>query len=364
MDESVQRGVGIRFWGDSACICGSIMSTMLDQRKAYVLRVLVEEHIRTGEPVSSRAILQHGRLKVSAATVRNDLVALEADGYAVQPHTSAGRVPTAKAYRYFVDEFLEPIKLPRTSARVASFFASVHTELGRLLRATSSLLTEITHYPSVVTGPGLASELVRAIHLVPTRPDAVVMVVVTQAGRVSQSLLELPGSVDPLEVEDAESILRRYQAGRTMSQGIDLDVLSPTELVGRVGTIVWAASEALKKAVITDRELYLGPTSSLPDTWGEISTVRRVLEVLEREAALLEVLMHLPEGTEVRIGRELGLDSSVDISLVSTSYGGDKDEPGGRIGVLGPMRMDYGRTISVVEEIKGRLDQSLGSTDL
>lgn len=338
------------------------MSAMLDHRKAHILRVLVEEHIRSGEPVSSRTILQLGRLKVSSATVRNDLVALDADGYAVQPHTSAGRIPTAKAYRYYVDQFLKPIKLPRTSARVASFFASVHTELGRLLRATSALLTEITSYPAVVTGPGLGGESVRAVHLVQTRPDAVVMVVVTQAGRVSQSLLELPGSVDPSEVEQAESVLRRRQVGQAMSRGMDFDVLPPADIVGRVGTIVWVASEALKKAAAIDQELYLGPTSSLPDAWSEIATVRKVLEVLEREAALLEVLGHLPEGTEVRIGRELGLDSNADISLVSTSYGGDKDEAGGRIGVLGPMRMDYGRTISVVEEIKGGLDESLGGS--
>ena len=336
------------------------MSTMLDDRKAQVLRILVEEHIRTGEPVSSRAILQYGKLNVSAATVRNDLVALDADGYAVQPHTSAGRIPTARAYRFYVDKFLEPIILPRTSVRVAEFFASVHTELGRLLRATSSLLTEITRYPSVVTGPGLAPEIVRAVHMVQTRTDAVVMVVVTQAGRVSQSLLELPGPVDPVKVEEAESVLRRHQIGRAMSQEMDLDTLPPADVVGRVGSIVWAASEALTKAATTDRELYLGPTSSLPDAWGEISAVRGVLEVLEREAALIEVLARLPEGTEVRIGRELGLDSSTDISLVSTSYGGDQGEAGGRIGVLGPMRMDYGRTISVVEEIRGGLDESLG----
>lgn len=336
---------------------------MLDERKKQVLRILVEEHIRTGEPVSSRAILQGGRLKVSAATVRNDLVALEADRYAVQPHTSAGRIPTARAYRYYVDQFLQPIRLPRTSLRVAEFFGSVHTELGRLLQATSSLLTEITRYPSVVTGPGLAAEIVRAIHLVQTKADAVVMVVVTQAGRVSQSLLALPGPVNPGEVEDAEVVLRRNQIGSPMSQGVDMDLLPPADIAGRAVSILWAASEALKRAATNDRELYLGPTSYLTDAWGEISKVRGVLEILEREAALLEVLAHLPEGTEVRIGRELGLDSPTDISLVSTSYGGEQGEARGRIGVLGPMRMDYGRTVSVVEEIRGALDESLGGGD-
>ena len=336
---------------------------MLDDRKARVLRFLVEEHIRTGEPVSSRAILQCGNLGVSAATVRNDLVTLEAEGFALQPHTSAGRIPTAKAYRYYVDQLIRPIRLPNASARVAEFFASVHSELGRLLKATSELLSEITYYPSLVTGPGLASEVVRSIHLVQIRADAVVMVVVTQGGRVSKSLLNLAVPVEQVEVDDAEILLRKHHLGLSMSQGIDPDDIPPGELAGGVESIVWQASEALKKVGAAERELYLGPTSYLTGAWGEISKVRGVLEVLEREAALLEVLAHLPEGTEVRIGRELGIDSPRDISLVSTSYGGEPGVPQGRIGVLGPMRMDYGRTISVMEEVSGGLGESLGSAE-
>ena len=333
---------------------------MLDERKARILRILVEEHIRTGEPVSSRAILQLSSLTVSAATVRNELAALEAEGFAMQPHTSAGRIPTARAYRYYVDQLIRPIQSPAASARVAEFFASVHTELGRLLKATSSLLSEITHYPSLVTGPGLSGEMVRAVHLVQTGADMVLMVVVTQAGRVSQSLLVLPSPVDRSEIEDAEHLIRRSQVGCSISQGIDLDQLPQGEVPGGVRSILWRASEALGKAASTDHELYMGPASYLTDAWGEISKVRGVLEILEREAALLELLAHLPEGTEVRIGRELGIESPTDISLVSTSYGGDQGEPSGRIGVLGPMRMDYGRAISVVEEISGNLDESLG----
>ena len=336
---------------------------MLDDRKARILRILVEEHVRTGEPVSSRAILLHGHLGVSAATVRNELAILEAEGYAIQPHTSAGRIPTAHAYRYYVDQLIRPSPFPNASARVSEFFGSVNSELGRLLKATSALLSEITHYPSVVTGPGLSKETIRAIHLVQIRADAVVMVVVTQGGRVSKSLLTLPNPVDPIEVEDAELALRRYQIGLSMSRDIDQDRLPLGEIGGGVESIICEASEALKRAGSTDRELYVGPASYLTAAWGEISKVRGVLEVLEREAALFEVLAHLPEGTEVRIGRELGIDSPADISLVSTSYGAEHDGPQGRIGVLGPMRMDYGRTISVVEEISGGLAESLGSPE-
>lgn len=332
---------------------------MLDERKARILRILVEEHIRTGEPVSSRAVLESSSLTVSAATVRTELAALEAEGFASQPHTSAGRIPTARAYRYYVDQLLRPIHLPDASARVAEFFSSIHIELGRLLKATSALLSEITRYPSVVTGPGLSGEVMRTVNLVQTGADMVLMVVVTHAGRVSQSLLVLPSPVDPLDVEDAERLLRR-RVGCSMQAEVDPEALTPDEVPSGVGSILWQASEALAKAAVADRELFVGPASYLTDSWGEISKVRSVLEILEREAALLELMARLPEGTEVRIGRELGIDSPADISLVSASYGGEHGDPSGRIGVLGPMRMDYGKAISAVEEIRGGLDESLG----
>jgi len=332
---------------------------MLDERKARILRILVEEHIRTGEPVSSRAVLESSSLTVSAATVRTELAALEAEGFASQPHTSAGRIPTARAYRYYVDQLLRPIHSPDASARVAEFFSSIHIELGRLLKATSALLSEITRYPSVVTGPGLSGEVMRTVNLVQTGADMVLMVVVTHAGRVSQSLLVLPSPVDPLDVEDAERLLRR-RVGCSMQAEVDPEALTPDEVPSGVGSILWQASEALAKAAVADRELFVGPASYLTDSWGEISKVRSVLEILEREAALLELMARLPEGTEVRIGRELGIDSPADISLVSASYGGEHGDPSGRIGVLGPMRMDYGKAISAVEEIRGGLDESLG----
>ena len=133
---------------------------MLDDRKAAILRELVEEHISTGEPVSSRAIVEAG-LDCSSATVRNELAVLEAEGYIIKPHTSAGRVPADRGYRYYLDH-LSPGSLRRsTQSRIANFFASMHTELGRMLRETSDLLSEITRYPAVVLGPGLQGQMVR-----------------------------------------------------------------------------------------------------------------------------------------------------------------------------------------------------------
>ena len=356
---------------------------MLDERKTEILRILVEEHIRTGGPVSSRAIREAGGLTVSAATVRSELAVLEAEGYAVQPHTSAGRVPTSRAYRCYVDALGHPADRPDAAAatRVAEFFGSVHSELGRLLKATTALLSEITRYPAVVTAPGLGVEIIKAAHLVQTAPSAVLLVVVTRSGRVSQAILNLAVSADPREVEEAERIIRRRLADAPVGAfpaEADAAASSPetppdrfTETSGAeigegenqaVADMVRAASEALMSIADQDRQLFVGPASYLADAWGDMAKVRGVLEVLEREAALLEALSRMPDGTSVRIGGELGLEAPADISLVSTSYGADEGDPAGRVGVIGPMRMDYGRTISAVEQVGENLDESLSGS--
>lgn len=349
----------------------------MDERKAEILRLLVSEHIRTGEPVSSRAILEAGGLSVSAATVRNELAVLEAEGYAVQPHTSAGRVPTSRAYRCYVDALGRPAHAAAdpSDTRVSEFFGSVHSELGRLLKATTALLSEITRFPALVTDPGLGAEVVKAVHLVQTAARAVLLVVVTRSGRVTQTILNLAVSADPREVEEAERIVRhrlvdspvgvfRPEADPGPAPDASESLLIETGEGENqaVADVTRAVSEALMRMAEEDRRLYVGPASYLTDAWGDISKVRGVLEVLEREAALLEALSLMPDGTSVRIGGELGLEAPADISLVSTSYGTEEGDGGGRVGVIGPMRMDYGRTISAVEQVGENLDESLSGS--
>lgn len=132
---------------------------MLDDRRSIVLQALVEEYIRTGQPVSSRAVLEHCTVDVSSATIRNDLAKLESYGFVTQPHTSAGRVPTPAGYRYYVDH-CSPSKLRlATRERIEAFFAGIHEELGKLLKQTSGLLSDISHYPAIVIGPGFGDEI-------------------------------------------------------------------------------------------------------------------------------------------------------------------------------------------------------------
>ncbi len=319
---------------------------MLDDRKSALLAALVELYIESGAPVSSSAVLDRSGVGVSPATVRNDLAILEREGYAAQPHTSAGRVPTSAAYRYYVDHLSPEQVKSATREQIHQFMSSMHTELSKLLKATSSLLADVTHYPAVVLGPGLAGDTIAGLHLVPVANRAVLLVLVGASGQLRQQVISLDDAVDPTEVAAAEAILA--EAASTSGSFEDLAY----EASGTVTQIVDRAVSAAT-SIDEDRELYVGGTSTLASAWGDIAEVNRVLEVLEREAMLLRVLSGASAGTLIKIGEEHAIGG--DVSVVSTSYAAGGVNAGA-VGIIGPQRMDYRRTISVVEEVSEVLE--------
>ncbi|MEX1004109.1 MAG: heat-inducible transcriptional repressor HrcA [Acidimicrobiia bacterium] len=321
-----------------------------DERRDEVLKALVEEHIRTGEPVSSKTVLESTGLTVSGATIRNELASLEREGFAVQPHTSAGRVPTARAYRYYVDH-LAPSKLQTPAQRrITEFFASMHLELGRLLKATTELLTDLTQYPSVAIGPGATGEIVRATHLVQTGAKTALLVVVTASGRVAQELCRLPEPMTTKELERAEEVLARVVVGKEITTTGDFG-LRAADVPAPVRSALVVVEAALREASARTADVYVGGTRQMATVWDDLATVQRVLEVLEREATLLTMLGGA-DGTSIRIGDELSTDE-MDLAVVSTGYEIAAGE--GRVGVIGPMRMDYRKVISAVEGVSREL---------
>ena len=326
---------------------------MLDDRKAEVLRALVETHIATGAPVSSRAVLDASGLSVSPATVRNDLASLERDGYAVQPHTSAGRVPTANAYRYYIDH-LSPARLRSAIAtKIDSFFTRAHAELDHMLQSTSELLADITHLPAMVMGPASANEALRGVHLVQLGDRDVLVVVVTSSGKVAKEVARFAEPVTPEILGAAEQLLNGH-VGTAIS---DLaSVVDTTDAEPKVAAAAGLAANAVSPAQ-PGGDVFLGGTSQLADVWEDLAKVRRILDLLDHESSIYQLLSEADGGTVVRLGSELLLEDA-DIALVAASYvtaTGDE----GKVGVLGPLRMDYRRTIRVVEQVGENLGESL-----
>ncbi len=331
---------------------------MLDERKAVVLGALIEEYIRRGEPVSSTAVLEVSGLNVSPATIRNDLAYLEREGFAIQPHTSAGRVPSAQGYRWYVANSEGAALRAPTRVKIHEFFSTVQMELGRLLKATSDLVADVTSYPAIITGPGLRGETVRGVHLVQLGARSLLVVLVTDEGRVTQEVIHLSAEVQDRFVDEAALALSKLVVGIKIDE-VDVTELAP-DAPDLVKEMVRESVGVLSRSQESTRELYIGGTSRMASIWEDLRSVHRVLEVLEREAMVLSMVTSHEPGTLIQIGEEIPVEGASDLAVVSASYDlGNK--PGGSVGVLGPMRMDYKRTISVVEEVRDNLADRLGS---
>lgn len=325
---------------------------MLEDRRSEVLRALVEEHIKTGSPVSSRAVLERSHLDVSAATIRNDLAALEQDGLVQQPHTSAGRVPTVAGYRYYVDH-LGPGRLRQAAqAKISSVFGSVHVELSKLLRATSDLLAEITDLPSVVVAPGFAKENLRAVHTVQIDADQVLVIAVTEGGRVVQQRGRIRVPVTPMEIEEAQRLVTSAVVGKELGVAPEFDEDLETDVSNPTREAVLTIVDSLHLAGTSGSEMFVGGTQRMTQVWQDLSTVQRILEIMEREAEVIDLLASA-SGTSIQLGEDL------DLAVVSKAYESRGD--GGSVGVIGPMRMNYKRAISAVEEVTRELEEQIGA---
>ncbi len=329
---------------------------MLDDRKSKILQALVEEYVVTGEPVSSHAVLARSGLDVSSATVRNELARLESYGFADQPHTSAGRVPTHRGYRYYVDHCSPGRLRSATHAKIRAFFAEVHREVSRMLKETSGLLSDITHFPAVVIGPQPQVDRIHAVHLVHLGGSAVLVVTIAETGQVTQQVVTLGFEPTTEQLDEAERVIERVYAGRGIDEARRDEQLTSSDLPELVKRIIDPVHDQIQRGERTTPEMFIGGTGQLAELWADLTIVHRMLDLLERDTDLQAILGESSEGTSVRIGEEVG--DTLDIAVVSTPFGAGGS---GRVGVIGPMRMDYRRTIRVVEEIGESLEERLGT---
>jgi heat-inducible transcriptional repressor len=330
---------------------------MLDERKAAILLAIVREYIATGQPVGSALIAREPGVQVSSATVRNEMAVLEQEGYLQQPHTSAGRVPTDKAYRVFVDHLTTPGTLDAVRAQqVREFFATTHGALERMLHDTTRLLSTMTDYAAVVMGPPAEVATVRSVQLVGLSARIVMVVAVLSNGAVENETIESREDVSDAAVSAASAALARLLVGRTLSEP------APTPSTGdaAVDGLVRAACGLLSSAVSRDEEhVYVGGTASLAAAFQAVDVVRSVLATLEQQYVVVTLLRDMIDrGLSVAIGAEHGIEPLSVCSVVVAPYHVD-GEPVGTLGLLGPTRMDYPQALAAVEVVSRRLGQRL-----
>ncbi len=332
---------------------------MLDDRLSQVLKALVEEYIRTGEPVSSQSVLARSGLDVSSATVRSDVAKLESYGFVEQPHTSAGRVPTHQGYRFYVDN-LAPVRLRvGTRDKIDSFFHDVHRQISDLLKDTSVFVSDLTAYPSVVVGPGPTADRIREVRLVHLGGTVVLAVAVADTGRVHQEFIDVGIAPDHVTMADAERLIAAAYEGKPLDDPTD-EHLAMGDLPDVVRRVVGHVRDGLSSAPERKQEVYVGGTAQMAGLWSDLSMVQQLLQMIDQQAALVDLVTDDVEGTHVRFGRDLG--DVEDLAVVTTTY--ELPSGGvGRIGVIGPLRMNYSRTIRVVEEVSESIGDRTGTEE-
>ena len=330
----------------------------MDKRKATVLRAVVESFIDTAQPVGSRAVSDIAGLDVSAATIRNEMASLEADGYLAQPHTSAGRIPTEAGYRYFVDS-LGPGHLDDAEARqISAFFRHAQGQIEQRLVDTSRLLSQLTAYAAVIVGPAHDPTTVRSAQLVDLGSGRLLLVIVTSSGSVERSMIELVSgaAVDPANLAAASAAINEAFVGSSLGGIPAVGLTGQSEVDKLIATTLASVSPSSTHT----GDLYVGGAANMAGQFDAVSTVKSVLAVLEEQLLVVGLLGDLVErGLSVAIGSETGVAPLAQCAVVVAPYKVDGEQVGS-IGVLGPTRMDYPKALAAVHVVSSRLGESLG----
>ncbi|MEU6240901.1 heat-inducible transcriptional repressor HrcA [Streptomyces sp. NPDC047024] len=338
---------------------------MLSERRLQVLRAIVQDYVGTEEPVGSKALTERHNLGVSPATVRNDMAALEDEGFIAQPHTSAGRIPTDKGYRLFVDKLagVKPMSAPER--RAIQNFLDGAVDLDDVVARTVRLLAQLTRQVAVVQYPSLTRSTVRHVELLSLAPARLMLVLITDTGRVEQRMVDCPAPFGESSVADLRARLNSRVAGRRFSDVPRLveDLPDAFEADDR-GTVSTVLSTLLETLVEENEErLMIGGTANLTRFGHDFPLViRPVLEALEEQVVLLKLLGEAKDpGVTVRIGHENAHEGLNSTSVVSVGYGSG-GEAVAKLGVVGPTRMDYPGTMGAVRAVARYVGQILAES--
>ena len=323
----------------------------VEDRKLEVLRAIVEDYIATNEPVGSKALVDRHNLGVSSATIRNDMAALEDEGLIAQPHTSAGRVPTDAGYRLFVDRLTDVKPLSGAERRAIAAFLDGAVDLDDVLHRAVRALAQLTRNVAVVQYPTLSRSRVRHVELVSVSTTRLMLVLITDTGRVEQRVVDLPAPARDDDVVDLRSALNATLRDRPLSETPEILGELPTTISpGLRGLLVTLTTVLLEVLVepASDR-VVLGGTANLSQQTIDFPAIR---PVLEEQVTLLRLLDSSVSSSRVlvHIGNETRHAGLVQASVVSTGYG-VHGLPVGAVGVLGPRRMDYGHTMARVAAV-------------
>ena len=324
---------------------------MLDDRKTAILSAVIQEYIATAQPVGSTHISAAQNIQVSSATVRSEMSHLESEGFLVQPHTSAGRVPTDTGYRYYVDHLTTPGRLDRATTRqVGDFFSAAHGRLEEMLHQTSNLLAELTNSAAVVVGPKAEAVAIHRVQIVSLSSTTATVVAVFANGTVENV---------SIEIDDLDDDIRLATASAHLSAGLTGSVLgavthvSPTSDAS-VDRLTQAGLQGLLELAAGD-QVFTGGVAAVAEAFDAVEIVRSVLHTLEQQFVVVSLVSDIvARGMSVAIGLEHGVEPLSACSVVVAPVLVDGEHLGS-VGVLGPTRMNYPQALATVEVVSEQL---------
>ncbi len=341
---------------------------MLTERQLLILQIIVDDFIRMAQPVGSRSLSKKEGISFSSATIRNEMADLEDLGYIEKPHSSAGRIPSEKGYRFYVDHLLSPQLVNEEDARsVKSVFAERIFEIEKLVKNSADILSDLTNYTTIALGPKVSENRLKSIQLIPIGTNQAVSIIVTDTGIVKNRTVTIPPGVSMSDIEKMVNILNErlvnvpiHQLNDKLYKEVAMILRSQ---ISNYESVLKMVSNTIDVPI--EQKLFLsGKTNILAQPeFHDVETMRVLLNMIEKKDELKSILPIEQLGLSVKIGKENEKSGLENVSIISATYSlGDNQI--GTFAVLGPTRMEYSRVISLMHLITGQLNLLFSSKDV
>ncbi|CRK84198.1 heat-inducible transcriptional repressor HrcA [Neobacillus massiliamazoniensis] len=332
---------------------------MLTDRQLLILQVIVDDFIRSAQPVGSRSLSKKEEISFSSATIRNEMADLEELGYIEKTHTSSGRVPSEKGYRYYVDHLLAPQTLNQQDISILqSIFAEKIFEFEKIIQKSARILSELTNYTSIVLGPAASVNKLKKIQIIPLNKETAVAIFVTDTGHVENRTIYLPAAINASDLEKTVNILNERLTGvplQILHDKIYKEVaMLLKQHIHNYDFILHSIADSFKLSA-NEKLFFGGKTNMLSQPeFHDVSKIRELMTMIDHEEWLYHLIRMDSAGINVKIGRENENSAMENCSLISATYSVGAEKLG-TIAILGPTRMEYSRVISLLQFISNDL---------
>lgn len=336
------------------------MDGLLTERQMLILKAVVNNYIENAEPIGSRAISKRNDIGFSPATIRNEMADLEELGFLEQPHTSSGRIPSNKGYRYYVDNLIDPNEMNISQdviVNISNLFTHQFSEFERVIEQTALILSQITTYTSIIMGPEIYKTKLKHIQIIPLTDESLVIILVTSTGKVEHKTISVPKEISVSDIEGLVSFLNHKLTNVPLYQlksKIYLELNKEFERNAKQYEQLMAIVDQLftDETTQSDSKIYLGGTTNILNQpeFSDIGIIKGLFSMFEQSEQVKQLVKTTNRGIEVKIGSENSIEVASNCSIITATYEVDGVRLG-TIGIFGPTRMDYSRVIGILDSL-------------